>query len=201
MTKKQATADCDRIVLTKDNAENIKRLIACHKNILVCGIKGVGKIIFSLAALKDAPVVHYLGNPFDFEGRRRPGSYDKYLRDIISLRPDLRIVQDIDRLLKTEEEIVLIIDEIYGRSERQLGQIEKLLEVGHIRIIQVVGCMKNMGPLIGKVDIILVLEQEGAFTVDREFGMAVCEILRKRTAPKAEGSAHGKTSRQQRPPR
>jgi hypothetical protein len=37
--------------------------------------------------------------------------------------------------------------------------------------------MKYMKQLINKIDIIVVLETNGAFTIDREFGKAVCKIL------------------------
>lgn len=171
---KELTKD---IIFTKDNADNIRKVVGIYKNVLVCGIKGVGKITNTVTAVKDNTNVYYIGNPFDYEGKRRPGSYEKYLKYISSLKEDIKIVEDINRLFRVRSDIILIIDEIYGRSDAQLEQISRLFDVENIRIIQIVGCMKNMGGLIDKIDIIVELHHDWAFIIDKELGKAICNIF------------------------
>ena len=167
------------IVFTSDNADNMKKVIACYKNILVCGIKGVGKITNTVQALQDKPNVYYNGNPVDFEGKLRPGSYEKYLKYIVTLKKDITQVSELNTLLTLEEKIVLIIDEIYGRSSEQLASIGRLYDMENIQVLQIVGCMKSMGTLINKVDVIVELHNDGAFIVDNELGRAICRIFGK----------------------
>lgn len=163
-----------------DNPAVISRALDLRKNILICGIKGVGKITNTVTAVKSSTNVYYLGNPVDFEGKRRPGSYEKYLQYILSLKKDLKIADDVSKLFKIKSSIVLIIDEIYGRDEAQLSQIRKLLGLENIKVIQIVGCMKYMGSLIDSIDVILELHHDGAFVIDREIGKAICATLDKK---------------------
>ncbi len=168
------------MVLTADNPSNIRLLLGHYKNILVCGIKGVGKITNTVTAVKDNTNVCYVGNPVDFEGRRRPGSYEKYLKYILSLKADMKVVEDIDSLFGSKERIVLIVDEIYGRSEHQLAQISRLFDADEIQVVQIVGCLKNMGDLINKIDVIIELHSDGAFLIDKELGQEICRIFGKK---------------------
>lgn len=165
------------LIFSDDNSANMKQVISRYKNILVCGIKGVGKITHSLDALVDSKNVHYIGNPVDFEGKKRPGSYDQYVQGIQMIKNDIHIVKDISRILKLKIPIVLIIDEIYGRSDKQREQLSKIFDMPNVQCIQIVGCMKYMRDLIKKIDFIIVLEPVGAFTTDKKFGEAVCRIL------------------------
>jgi hypothetical protein len=171
------------IVFTEDNAENIRRVMGSYKNILVCGVKGVGKITNTVNAVRGNTNICYLGNPLDYEGKRRPGSYEKYLHYIRSLKGDLKIIDDINKLLRARDPIVLIIDEIYGRSHSQLEQIGKLCDKENIRIFQIVGCLKYMGALIEKMDIIIELHLDGAFIIDKELGRAICRIFGQQETP------------------
>jgi hypothetical protein len=168
------------LVLSGDNPSNIGLVMAHYKNILVCGIKGVGKITNTVKAVKGKTNVFYIGNPLDFEGRRRPGNYENYLEYIRSLKADIRIIDDIESLTRKKDEIILIIDEIYGRSERQLEKISRLFDMENIQIIQIVGCLKNMGDLINKIDVIIELHPDGAFLIDKELGQAICRIFGKK---------------------
>jgi hypothetical protein len=177
MMRKDETQVFKKIVFTGDNPGNIRKAIDCCKNILIHGIKGVGKITNTIRAIQDKTNVYYIGNPVDFEGKSRPGSYQKYLNYILSLRKDLIIVKDIQALFKLKQKIILIIDEIYGRSNEQLKQIEKLLDMENIQIIHIAGCLKNMGSLIDKMDIIIDLHREGAFIVDKALAVAICRIF------------------------
>jgi hypothetical protein len=187
--KKEETESSRKIVFTKDNPGNIRSVIECCKNIVICGVKGVGKITNTIQAVKDNTNIYYIGNPVDFEGKKRPGSYDRYLNYIMSLKKDLNMVKGIQTLFKIRQKIILIIDEIYGRSEVQLEQIDKLLDMENIQVIQIVGCMKNMGNLIDKVDIIVDMHHNGAFIVDKELAKAICRIFGPK--PHAGRETHG----------
>jgi hypothetical protein len=175
--RKEETESFRKIVFTKDNPGNIRSVIECCKNIVVCGVKGVGKITNTIQAVKDNTNVYYIGNPVDFEGKKRPGSYERYLNYIMSLKKDLNMVKGIQTLFKMKQKIILIIDEIYGRSDAQLEQIDKLFDMENIQVIQIVGCMKNMGNLIDKIDIIIDMHHSGAFIVDKELAKAICRIF------------------------
>jgi hypothetical protein len=178
--KKTPKDDKKDLIFTGDNVENMKKVIGIYKNILICGIKGVGKITNTVQALQDKTNICYIGNPVDFEGKSRPGSYEKYVKYIIALKKDIRTVDDINTLFDRNNQIILIIDEIYGRSAEQLDVISRLYEMENIQVLQVVGCMKSMGPLIEKIDVIVELHNDGAFIVDKELGKAICRIFGKK---------------------
>ena len=176
--KKKATGKHSKdIVFTSDNVDNMKKVVGDYKNILVCGIKGVGKITNTVQAFQDQTNVYYSGNPVDFEGKSRPGSYDKYLKYIVSLKKDIKLVDDFNPLFGLKDKIILIIDEIYGRSQEQLSDISRLYAMENLQVLQIVGCMKSMGHLINKVDVIVELHNDGAFIVDNELGRAICGIF------------------------
>jgi len=178
--KKAPAGKYSNIVFTSDNAENMKAVIKCCKNILVCGIKGVGKITNTVQAVQDETNVYYSGNPVDFEGKSRPGSYEKYLKYIASLKIDIKRIDDINTLSSLKDKIILIIDEIYGRSEEQLAGISRLYDMDNIQVVQIVGCMKSMGSLINKIDVIVELHNDGAFLIDMELGKSICAIFGKK---------------------
>lgn len=180
MKKKAPAAPRINIAFTSDNVENMKKVIGSYKNILVCGIKGVGKITNTVQAVQDKTNVYYTGNPVDFEGKSRPGSYEKYLKYIMSLKKDIKQVDDFNTLFDLKDNVVLIIDEIYGRSEEQLRDISKLYAMENIQVLQIVGCMKSMGHLINKVDVIVELHNDGAFIVGNDLGKAICGIFAKK---------------------
>ena len=164
---------------TGNNIKNIQKAIAQGKNILICGVEGVGKITNTVQAVKDATNVYYLGNPLDYEGKMRPGSYEKYLTYINSLKRDIKIIEDIEGFLTITHPVILIIDEVYGRNEAEFGQISRLLDMKNMKIVQIAGCIKNMKHLIDKMDLILELHIEGAFSVDKDLAQAICRILGK----------------------
>jgi len=178
--KKEPREEYLNAVFTGDNAGTIRKVSEHYRNILVCGIKGVGKITRTITAVKDKTNVYYIGNPVDYEGKRRPGSYEKYLKYIHSLKKDIRIVEDINRLFRIKSDVILIIDEMYGRSETQFEQIGRLMDMENLQIFGIVGCMKNVGHLIEKVDIVVELHLDGAFTIDPEFVRTIIGILTKK---------------------
>ncbi|MEW6108232.1 MAG: hypothetical protein AB1632_03550 [Nitrospirota bacterium] len=175
--KKYSKETYKNIVFGSDNTANMKKVMACYKNVLVCGIKGVGKITHTIKAIKDNTNVYYIGNPVDHEGKTRPGSYEKYLEYILSLKKDLQIIGDIRELLKVKGDVIIVIDEIYGRSDEQLDLIDRLLDMENAKVAQIVGCVKYMRNLINKIDITVDLQLDGAFMVDRELTRSICSIL------------------------
>lgn len=175
--KKDPHTDLAELVLTGDNAQNIRMVVRRCKNVLICGVEGVGKITNTTAAFRGDPNVYYLGNPVDYEGKLRPGSYEKYLHYIHSLKQDIKIIEDVSGLLQLSANIVLIIDEIFGRSSEELDQIDKLLDMENIKVIQIVGCMKYMGRLIRKIDAIIELHPNGAFLLDKKLARSICDIF------------------------
>jgi hypothetical protein len=187
MKKEINETSAEHITFTADNPANIRKALDRYKNVLVCGIKGMGKITNTVTALKDNTNVYYVGNPYDYEGKRRPGSYEKYLNYISSLKEDIKIVDHIDDLFRIRDEIILIIDEIYGRREEQLEKIRRIFDIGNIRVIQIVGCLKNMGGLIDKIDLIVELHPDGAFIIDKDLGRAICRIFGKKHDPGVKG--------------
>ena len=177
--KKQTEKSPNRIAFGANNADNIRKTIELHRNVLVCGVVGVGKITNTVQALKNNSNVYYLGNPVDYEGKSRPGSYEKYLKYIHSLKHDIRIIEDIEGLFSIPQQIILIVDEIYGRTEAEFQQIGRLLDQTNIQVILIAGCIKNVKHLIDKFDFILELHREGAFSVDKDLAQAICRILGK----------------------
>jgi len=177
--KKSKDKPLDQITFGNDNVDNIRMAIGKCKNVLICGVEGVGKITNTVQAVGENTNVYYLGNPVDYEGKGRPGSYGKYLTYIHSLKKDIRIIENIAGLFSISEPIILIIDEVFGRSDAELEQIGRLLDMKNMKIVQITGCIKNMKHLIDKMDLILELHVEGAYEVDKELAQAICRILGK----------------------
>ena len=177
--KKQADKKQDEIAFGGNNEENIRKAIAHHKNVLICGVVGVGKITSTVQAVRENTNVYYLGNPVDYEGKSRPGSYEKYLKYIHSLKNDIMIIEDVEGIFLIDRPIVMIVDEIFGRTETEFLQIGRLLDQANIQVILIAGCIKNVKRLIDKFDFIIELHREGAFSVDKELAQAICRILGK----------------------
>lgn len=168
------------LVFGNDNSANMRMAISRCKNILVCGVVGVGKIRHTVEALKDNPQVYYTGNPVDYEGKLRPGSYEKYLTYIHSLKHDIRIIEHVEGILTLDKPVVLIIDEIFDRPIEEREAVDKILDMPNVQVIQIVGCLKYMGKLIEKFDLIVELHHDTAFSIDRDLARAICSILGKK---------------------
>lgn len=160
-----------------------RNTLAQYKTIVVTGDEGVGKIVFSLAAMKDMPNVLYIGNPLDFRGQSRPGGYEQYLDHIKPLKPDLSIVAtETDTLsLKPEQLIdshaILLIDEVYGRSETQRAKLYELIGTEGIKTVIVTGCMKNLHNLVSLVDAGLMLTGRSALFIEGDYIKKLCPHL------------------------
>jgi hypothetical protein len=70
-----------------------------------------------------------------------------------------------------------LIDEIYGRSAEQYRKIYEILDTEGLKVILIAGCLKNIGKIIEKFDIILMLIHDGIFLLDKDFVMKICKIL------------------------
>jgi hypothetical protein len=163
--------------------KEIQSALAQYKTIVVTGDEGVGKIIFSLAAMKELPNVFYIGNPLDFRGQSRPGGYEQYLDHIRPLKPDLSIIANEDDTLKLEpsylsaHNAILLIDEVYGRSELQRKKLFELINTEGIKTVIVTGCMKNLHNLVSLVDAGIMLTGRSAIFIEGDYIKKLCPHL------------------------
>ncbi|HAM50592.1 MAG TPA: hypothetical protein DCP92_07810 [Nitrospiraceae bacterium] len=161
----------------------IKEVIKKYKNIVISGEVGVGKIIHTLEALQNRDNVYYMGNPVDYVGKPRPKGYDKYIDYIRSLKKDMRIIASEKEILSvdfsssTKKGTVLLIDEIFGRGPKQHEKILEILDCEKVKVIIIAGCLKNIGRIIQKCDIVLMLIQDGTLLLDKEFVEKICSVL------------------------
>lgn len=169
----------NREKITDEMRETIKR----YKNIVVSGEVGVGKITHTVEAVQDNSNVYYLGNPVDYVGKPRPKGYDKYIDYIISLKKDMRIIATEKEILSFdfssihEDNAILIIDEIYGRSAEQFEKVLSLLGIGKLKVIIIAGCLKNVGRLIRDIDAAVMLIPDGILLIEKEFAKKICSVL------------------------
>lgn len=163
--------------------QELRGIIPAHKNTVICGEVGVGKITNTLEALQDRPDVYYVGNPVDYVGMPRPKGYDKYIRYIRSLKEDLHIISDEAELLAFDfsalsaKGAVVVIDEIFGRSTAQYEKILKVLDTPNLTIAMIVGCLKNIGRSSRKFDAGVMLTNDGILLLSPPFIVKICEIL------------------------
>jgi nucleoside-triphosphatase THEP1 len=161
----------------------IKEVIKQYKNIVISGEVGVGKIIRTLEALQDEDNVYYMGNPVDYVGKPRPKGYDKYIDYIKSLKKDMRIIATEKEILSADLSAsaktgsVLVIDEIFGRGPKQHEKILEILDCDKVKVIIIAGCLKNIGRIIQKCDIVLMIIQDGTLLLDKEFVEKICSVL------------------------
>lgn len=161
----------------------IREAIGKHRNIVISGEEGVGKITNTLEALRDTANVYYIGNPVDYVGKPRPKGYDKYINYIMSLKKDMHIIAGEEELLSfdpaslPEEELLLVVDEVYGRSEAQYDKIIEFLQVEKAKVFLITGCLKNVGRIIQSINAGLMLTKDGVILYDREFAIKICSIL------------------------
>jgi hypothetical protein len=164
--------------------KEIREISARFKNMVVSGEEGVGKITNTLGALSSAGNVYYVGNPVDYVGKPRPKGYDKYINYITSLKKDMRIIAEEEEILSLsslfppDREAVLVIDEIFGRSNEQYEVLIDILSRTTIKVFLITGCLKNIGRIVHSIDAVLMLTKDGVLLFDKEFAQKVCTILR-----------------------
>jgi hypothetical protein len=163
--------------------QDLREIIGKNKNTLISGEVGVGKITNTLEALRDRDNVYYIGNPVDYVGKPRPKGYNKYIGHITSLKKDMQIITNEKEILSfdfsslSEKGGILLIDEIYGRSIEQYQKILSLLDREYLKIILIAGCLKNVGRIIGKFDMILMIIHDGVLILDKEFVLKISTLL------------------------
>lgn len=187
MVKYERPLDAERSDPYMKNREKIihdlREIIKEHKNIVISGEVGVGKITNTLAALRARANVYYIGNPVDYVGKPRPKGYEKYINYIISLKKDMQIITSEQEILSfdfsslSEKGAILVIDEIYGRSVEQYRKILNILDIENLKIILIAGCLKNVGRIIREFDAILMVIHDGVLSLDKEFVMKICALL------------------------
>ncbi|HXX56818.1 MAG TPA: hypothetical protein VEI96_02310 [Thermodesulfovibrionales bacterium] len=169
---------------TEAIVEEIREIIESAGSVVISGEVGVGKIIHTIEALRDADNIYYVGNPVDFAGKPRPKGYDKYIAYIKSLKRGMHIIADEKELLAFDFQSVsgtgaiLLIDEIYGRSPEQYARILGILDKSDMKVVLIAGCLKNVGRIIKNFEVILMLTNDGTLLVDKEFILKMSAILR-----------------------
>lgn len=155
-----------------------------YKNIVIIGEEGVGKITNTVETLQDSGNIYYIGNPVDYIGKPRPTGYDNYINYIISLKKNLHIFPGEDEILSLDLSVlkavgaVVIIDEIYGRTEKQYRKILEILALESVKVFLITGCLKNAGKIIHGIDVVLMLTKDGAISFDKEFAQQLCAIFK-----------------------
>ncbi|MBZ0157572.1 MAG: hypothetical protein K8I29_15340 [Alphaproteobacteria bacterium] len=180
-----ASKTVDQQIINKEAIiSKIRDIIRQYKNIAVSGEEGVGKITNTLEALQDTPHVYYIGNPVDYIGKPRAKGYDKYIHYIMSLKKDMHIIADEEEIVSFDpaplagKDTVLVVDEIYGRSDQQYEKILEILGTENIKVFIIAGCLKNISRIVHKIDIVLMLTKDGGLVVESEFIRKVCTILK-----------------------
>ena len=176
-------AEEDGIENRETVAREIGDVIGRYKNVVISGEVGVGKIIRTFDALQDKQNVYYIGNPVDYVGKPRPEGYEKYIDYIATLKQGMRIIAEEKEILSYDfrtlpgDDAIVVIDEIYGRSIEQHRKIVDILDIENVKVILIAGCLKNLGRIIEKFDIVVMLIHDGTLILDKEFVMKICVIL------------------------
>lgn len=170
-------------------ASEIRQVIDSNKNTIVSGEEGVGKIRHTVAALQEKNDVYYIGNPFDYEGKRRPQGYEKYVQEIMSLKRDMYVIANEIEILSinpsslTGTPPILVVDEIYGRSPRQCDKLVQLLDNQNVKVVMITGCLKNAGKVIEYFDAAIMLTNDGLLQIERDFFIKLCMLIHPESAP------------------
>lgn len=182
----------DTIIFSRDNSETIKKIAKDNRNIVVCGIQGVGKLTVTINAVKDMDEVFFLENTFDYDGRLKEQGYKKYINFILSLKKDMTVISSfLDEaavplfaeerskpLFAIRKHKVVVVDAIYGRNEVEKEHIIKLLENKDVTVILIVRCIKYLDTIIRKFDVIVELTQDGALLLSTETAEMICKVLK-----------------------
>jgi hypothetical protein len=167
--------------------EIVTRLVAVlttYKNVVVSGEEGVGKLRYTLAALKSEQNLYYIGNPFDYEGKTRAQGYDEYVRQVRSLHTGMQVVLresdilslDVSKISGTGA--VMVIDEMYGRCPTQCEKLLGIFLNDTIRVAVITGCLRNVGVGCDSLDRGVLLTEAGLFEIEQTFLKKMCGFLR-----------------------
>lgn len=178
MSEQIATLNDEKIL------QEFRDTLAANKTIVVTGDEGVGKITHSLNALSDMANIYFFGNPLDYRGHTRPGGYEQYLDHIRQLKPDLTIIAAEKEMLDVSPEAlasrnaILLIDEVYGRSDAQRAKLVELTGTDGVKTVVITGCMKNLHTLVELVDAGLLLTGRSTIAIEGDYIRKICRHLR-----------------------
>lgn len=172
------------IISGRDNSETVRDNIAKYNNIVVCGIQGVGKITTVVNALKGMDNVYFIENNFDYDGKLKAQGYSKYIKYIVSLKKDIKIIKDIrsrsewESFLSDKNPKIIIIDGIYGRDDFERERFLWMLGSDNVRVVLIVRCIKHIGQLMRSFNMIVELTYDGALLLSIESAEVICKVLK-----------------------
>jgi hypothetical protein len=158
-------------------------VLTAYKNVVVSGEEGVGKLRYTLAALKSEKHLYYIGNPYDYEGKTRAQGYDEYVRQVRSLNTDMQMVLTESDILSltlptvSDGGIVIVIDEMYGRCPTQCEKLLGILLNDAVRVVAITGCLRNVGMIYESLDRGVLLTATGLLEIERSFLRKMCSLL------------------------
>lgn len=163
---------------------DISQAVAQHKSIVVCGEEGAGKITNTLTALHSMDEVYYIGNPVDYEGKWRPKGYVNYISFVMTLKRDMYIIANEIEILSMDprglqgKNAVVVIDEVFGRSNKQIEKLNDVFTLDGVKMVLITGCLKNIGLLVSHIEAGLMITGDGTLSIDRDFLRKICSLLR-----------------------
>ncbi len=166
------------------SSEAVSRAIARYKNIIICGIQGVGKLTSTIRAVKNHPKVYLIENTFDFDGKTKAKGYDKYIKYLLSLKEDLVIIEEVlsekgREFIQSTDDRIIIIDGIFGRNEREIAAIASFYENYDVRVILIDRCIRYLEDILGHFEIVIELTHDGAVMLPIETALEICSVLNK----------------------
>ncbi|MCX8026485.1 MAG: hypothetical protein N3A62_01335 [Thermodesulfovibrionales bacterium] len=174
-------------IIVCTSKEAIKRALARYKNIIICGIQGVGKLTNTIKAVMDWKNVCLIENTFDFDGKTKAKGYEKYINYLLSLKSDLIIVDNLfsekgKAFTESKEDRVLIIDGIFGRNESDINAISSFFENYDVRVILIDRCIRYLEDYLESFEIVLELTDDGAVILPISSALEICKVLNKSLA-------------------
>lgn len=171
-------------IIVCTSSEAIRKSIARYKNIIICGIQGVGKLTNTIKAVKDRSNVFLVENTFDFDGKTKAKGYKRYLEYLYSLKSDLFIIDNMTspkgmKFRENREDRIIIVDGIFGRNEKDIEIISSLLEDYDVRVILIDRCIRYLEDMLEKFEITIELTHDGAVILPIDTALQICKVLNK----------------------
>lgn len=163
---------------------DIHQAISRFRSIVVCGEEGAGKLTNTLTALQSTDNVYYIGNPVDYEGKWRPKGYVNYISFVMTLKRDMYIIANEIEILSIDpqnlhgKDAVVVIDEVFGRGQKQIDKLTDILSLEDVRVVLITGCLKNIGPLVSQIEAGVMITGNGTLPIEGDFLKKICSLLR-----------------------
>ncbi|MFQ3574395.1 MAG: hypothetical protein SNJ53_07170 [Thermodesulfovibrionales bacterium] len=175
-------------IIVCTSKEAISRALARYKNIIICGIQGVGKLTNTIKAVKDWRYVCLIENTFDFDGKTKAKGYDKYINYLLSLKGDLVIVDSLmseqgREFSESKEDRILLVDGVFGRKEDEIKAISSFFENYDVRVILIDRCIRYLEDYLESFEIVLELTHDGAVILPINSALEICKVLNKSLSP------------------